>query len=144
MFNEYILEDFPLLVYIAGVIQVCRKFYVNFATYQQLHPTIFQEWSCIQYITPQCNQEYFRAEEVFWNKGNTITISSTTHAKKIPYGKILEFFFLDTLKNMILNEKFNPQMKTIRTSFFGELRHFFNFQKRQERLLTANCRPVFI
>ena len=31
---------------------------------------------------------------------------------------IFESFFLDTLKNYILNEKFNPKMNTIKVFFF--------------------------
>ena len=45
-----------------------------------------------------CNLEFFRAGEVFWNKGTSINISSTAHERKDPYGKIFEFLLLDTLK----------------------------------------------
>ena len=39
------------------------------------------------------NREFFRTEEVSWNKDR-----STTHERKTPQRKISEFFFLDTLK----------------------------------------------
>ena len=46
-----------------------------------------------------CNQEFFRAGEVSWNKGALINIIlSTAYERKAPQGKILEFFLLDALK----------------------------------------------
>ena len=35
----------------------------------------------------------FQGREVFWNKDTSISCSSTTHERKVLYGKILEFFF---------------------------------------------------
>ena len=61
-------------------------------------------------ILRACNQEDFTSEvyvgatrhfsggEVFWNKGTPISISSTTHKRKSPNGKILEYLLLDTIK----------------------------------------------
>ena len=51
------------------------------------------------YYTPQArNQEFFRAEVVFQNKGTSINFLSTTQERKAPQGKISDIFFLDTLK----------------------------------------------
>ena len=44
------------------------------------------------------NQKFFKAEEVSWNYGTSINISSKAHENKAPHGKILEFFHLDTTK----------------------------------------------
>ena len=44
------------------------------------------------------SQEFFRAGEVIWNKYTSINISSATHERKAPLGKIRSFFRLDTLK----------------------------------------------
>ena len=47
-----------------------------------------------------------------------------------PVGKEFLFFCLETLKNCILNEKFYPQMTTIR-AFCSQIRVLFsNFRKR--------------
>ena len=39
------------------------------------------------------------------------------NTKKEPAGKILDFFFLDTVENYISNKNFNPKMDTIRPFF---------------------------
>ena len=52
-----------------------------------------------KYIITWCNKDFFRAGLVFWNKGTSISISSTTYERKAPYGKIFEFLLLDTLKH---------------------------------------------
>ena len=71
-----------------------------------------------------------RQGEAFWN-------SSTAHERKAAPGKMSEFFLRDTLK-IILNEKFDPQMKTI-SSFphrkLGQL--FLIFKKRPWRPLVV-------
>ena len=51
-----------------------------------------------RYILTWCNWEFFREGEVFWNKGTSVSISSTAHERKAQYGKIFEFLLLDTLK----------------------------------------------
>ena len=73
----------------------------------------------------------------------SISISSTTHERKAPYGKIFEFLLLDTLK-MSLNKKFNPYMKKIRI-FFRKIGHFFLiFKKGQERLLPTSFFAMYL
>ena len=52
-----------------------------------------------------------------WNLGISINISKNmlkTQEKEAPQGNILEIFLLNTVKNYILNGKFNPKMGTIR------------------------------
>ena len=44
------------------------------------------------------NQEFFRAGEVFQNKGTSMNSLSTTQERKAQQRKISEIFFLDTLK----------------------------------------------
>ena len=44
------------------------------------------------------SQGFFRAGEVFQNKGTSIKFLSTTQERKAPKGKISDIFFLDTLK----------------------------------------------
>ena len=51
------------------------------------------------------------------------------HKKERPRRKSLQFFFLETLKNCIINEKFNTQMTTIR-GFFPKIGHFFPISKK--------------
>ena len=38
-----------------------------------------------------CNQDFFKAREIPWNKGSSIKISSTTRKTKVPLWKILKF-----------------------------------------------------
>ena len=55
--------------------------------------------------------------------------SPTTRERKVPQGKNIRFFRLDTLKNFILNEKF------VSGHFFSKLGHVFPiFEKEQGRL----------
>ena len=44
------------------------------------------------------NQEFLRAGEFSRNEGTSINSLSTTHQRRAPQGKILEFFHLDALK----------------------------------------------
>ena len=44
------------------------------------------------------NRELFSTKDVPWNKNASINISSKTHARNAPQGKILELFLLDTIK----------------------------------------------
>ena len=54
----------------------------------------------------------------------------TTTRKNGPAGKNSLFFCLETLKNCILNEKYYPQMTTIR-AFYPQIRALFSdFRKR--------------
>ena len=79
------------------------------------------------------NQEIFRAGDFSWNQGTFIKIQLQHKKEKPRREKITDFFCLETLKNCILNEKFYPQMTTIR-AFFPKLGHFFPiFRKRQGR-----------
>ena len=76
------------------------------------------------------NQEFFRAGEFSRNLSLLINIQ-LQHEKEMPRRKKnLRFFCMETLKNCILNEKFYPQMTTIR-AFFPQIRALFsNFRKR--------------
>ena len=44
------------------------------------------------------NQEFLRAGEVSENKGTLMNISSVSYERKALQGKILDIFFLETLK----------------------------------------------
>ena len=52
-----------------------------------------------------------------------------TKEKEAPQGNIFEFFLLDTLKNYILNGKFNPKIDTIR-AFLSKSGTFFSIFKK--------------
>ena len=89
-------------------------------------------FTCLIYYLAE-NRKFSRQGEAFWN-------SSTAHERKAAPGKMSEFFLRDILKT-ILNEKFNPQMKTIRPFPPPKIRAtFFNFQK--EALEIASCASV--
>ena len=79
------------------------------------------------------NQEFFRAGKFSWNQG-TLVNNHVQHEKEIlPRREKSPVLFLGTLKNCILNAKFNPQMSTIR-AFCPKLGHFFSiFEKGQGR-----------
>ena len=57
----------------------------------------------------------------------TTTIICNTKMKGNNAGKN-RFFLLEILKNCTLNERYNPQVTTIR-AFFSKLGHFFQFLK---------------
>ena len=40
----------------------------------------------------RCNQEFFRAGDIFWNKSHFINISFAIHERKSPQGKMQQFF----------------------------------------------------
>ena len=73
------------------------------------------------------NQEFFRAGKFSWNQ-STLVNNHVQHEKEIlPRREKSPVLFLGTLKNCILNAKFNPQMSTIR-AFLPKIRAlFFNF-----------------
>ena len=86
-------------------------------------------FTCLIYYLAE-TRKFSRQGEAFWN-------SSTAHERKAAPGKMSEFFLRDTLKT-ILNEKFNPQMKTIRPFSprkLGQL--FLIFKKRPWRPLVV-------
>ena len=86
-------------------------------------------FTCLIYYLAE-TRKFSSQGEAFWN-------SSTAHERKAAPGKMSEFFLRDTLKT-ILNEKFNPQMKTITPFPPPKIRAtFFNFQKKA--LETASC-----
>ena len=72
--------------------------------------------------SPQArNQEFFRAGEFSSNQGTLINI----HLQHEKERSCREKIYLKTLKNFTLNEKFYPQMTTIKT-FFLEFRVLFS------------------
>ena len=80
------------------------------------------------------NQEFFMSWEFSWNEGGTsINIHLQDKTEKPHREKISCFFFLETLKKCVLNEKFThrwPQSG----HFFHKLGHFFPiFEKGQGR-----------
>ena len=86
-------------------------------------------FTCLIYYLAE-TRKFSRQGEAFWN-------SSTAHERKAAPGKMSEFFLRDILKT-ILNEKFNPQMKTIRPFSprkLGQL--FLIFKKRLWRPLVV-------
>ena len=50
-------------------------------------------------MTQARNQKFFRAGEMSWNQGTSISILLKGQEKKTPLGKIWEFFLRDTGKN---------------------------------------------
>ena len=58
---------------------------------------------------------------VFFELGHFDKHSPTTRERKAPQAKNLRVFPLETLKNLILNEKLYPQMTKIR-AFFLQIR----------------------
>ena len=71
------------------------------------------------------NQDFFRAGEFSWNQGTLIS-NDVQHEKKIlSRRENSPISFLETLKNGILNEKFNPQMATTR-AFLPKIRALFS------------------
>ena len=78
------------------------------------------------FFAPGRNQEFMRAGEFPWNKCTSLNISSTVHEKMALEGNL---FSPRYSQNIILNEKFNPQINPIRPLFFYTLSLIF--QKRQ-------------
>ena len=79
------------------------------------------------------NQEFLRAGEFSWYQGTFIKIHLPYKKEKPCREKITNLFAWKLFKNCIFNEKFYPQMTTIR-AFFPKLGHFFPiFQKGQGR-----------
>ena len=85
------------------------------------------------------NKEFCRAGKFFWNNGTSTNISSITHERKAPHGKISKFFLLDTLKTK--SEVRNLTCKWSRLShFFPKTRPLFsNFKKGQ-----GDLRPTLV
>ena len=79
---------------------------------------------CLYLIRQARNQEFFQGRGVFLELGHLNDNSPSTQERKAPQGINHQFFYLDTLKNCILNETLYPQITTIRM-FFPKLGHFF-------------------
>ena len=73
------------------------------------------------------NQKFFKAEEVSWNQGTSINISSKTHERKTLLGKILEFFLQDTVKTTFRIKNLIQRWTQSGLFFQG---HFFRFFKK--------------
>lgn len=88
-----------------------------------------------------CNQWFFRAGKVFWNKGTSVNISSTTHKRKPPQGKISQFLFLRTLKAALM-KNLTQHIQV----FFSKTRpiFFLKFQKGKEDLLPHSPTPLYL
>ena len=79
------------------------------------------------------SQKFFRTGEFSWHQGTFINIQLQHKKEKPCREKITDFFCLETLKNCISNEKFYPQITTIR-AFSPKLGQFFPiFEKGQGR-----------
>ena len=78
-----------------------------------------------------------------WNEGTSINISSTTHQRKTPQEKILEFFLLDSLKTVFqMRHSTHRWTQSLIRVFFPKLRVlFFNFKKGQAR---PHPRPPYV
>ena len=78
----------------------CKKLHILLVTHYFL--IVISQWLFLyvnlpifllyDYITKiqARNQEFFRVDEVSWNKSTTINILSTTHQKKVPQENILD------------------------------------------------------
>ena len=59
----------------------------------------FDDTSEFKLLVPQaCNQEFFGAGEVSWDRGTLINVSCTTFKRKDPEGNTMLLFLQDTLK----------------------------------------------
>ena len=86
----------------------------------------------IKYLQAR-NQEFFRAGEVFQNKGTSINFLSTTQERKTQQGKISDIFFLDALKTAFQIRNLTHR-RTQLEHFFPKSGHFsLNFKKGQGR-----------
>ena len=74
-------------------------------------------------------QKYFKAGEISQNQGTSINILSKSRKKKVLQGKLLEFFFLGTVKT-IFRMKNSTQIWTQSRPFFAKLGHFLRFLKK--------------
>ena len=93
----------------------------------------FRNMNCFSWIklipVLQARNGIFQGRGVFWNQGTSINIH--LQHKKERQGKNFVFIRLETLKKFILNEKFYPQMTTIRTIFFSPNQGtFFQFLQK--------------
>ena len=80
-----------------------------------------------------CVTRIFQGRGVFLENGHFDKHSPIARERKAPQGKNLRVFCLETLKNVILNDKFYLKMTIIR-EFFLQIRALFsNFQKGQGR-----------
>ena len=78
----------------------------------------------------RCVTRIFQGRGVFLENGHFDKHSPIARERKAPQGKNLRVFCLETLKNVILNDKFYLKMTIIR-EFFLQIRALFsNFQKR--------------
>ena len=78
---------------------------------------------------------YILGQESFlgFRINSTLIKSHLENEKEKPAVKHLRIFLLETLRNCIINDKFNPQMTTIR-AFFPKIRALFSiFQKGHSR-----------
>ena len=81
-----------------------------------------------------CNQEFFTTGEVSWNEVTLINISFTTHQRKEPQEKILEFFLLLNLKTVFQMRNLTNRW-TKSGHFSTKSGHFFSiFNKGHGRL----------
>ena len=71
------------------------------------------------------SQDFCQGRGVFLKLGHFDKHSPTTLERKAPRGKNISLFYLETLKNVILNEKFYPYITTIR-AFFLQIRALFS------------------
>ena len=82
------------------------------------------------------NQKFYKAGEVSWNQDTSINISSKTHGRKALPGKILEFFFQDTVKTTFRLKNLTQRWTQLEF-FFAKLVHFFRFSKKDRGGITC-------
>ena len=89
------------------------------------------------------NQKFFKAEEVLWNQGTSITISSKTHERKDLLGNLVEFFLQDTVKTTFRMK--NLTQRWTQSGPFFKFRALFGFSKKDRggiMFLTEFCYTV--
>ena len=96
------------------------------------------------------NHKLFRARNLSWNQGTSISISRKTQEKEDLHGKIWEIFLLDPLiliVNYLLNVKFKTKIGAIRAFFFQNQVTFSRFSKQSRGGFLSSspgCAPIFI
>ena len=75
------------------------------------------------------NLEFFRVGKFSWNWWTSIN-NHVQHEKERPRREKIQFFLLETLKNCISNEKFNPRINIIRAFFFQNEGFFLQLLKK--------------
>ena len=94
------------------------------------------------YTVQASNQEFLRAGEFSRNEGTSINSLSTTHQRRAPQGKILEFFHLDALKTAFQVRHLTHRW--IQSEYFLlKLRYYYSIFKKRQLSPCLTC-PLYL